>query len=93
MQKGPASLPGLSFSFEPERLDLEIHTTHAAHATATRRHAAACVLLRHFGHHGFGGDQQGRNGGRVLDRYANHLGRVDDAFGNQVANSRAIVTP
>src|SRR5258708_40183230 len=33
-----------------ERLDLEIHTTHAAHAAA-RRHAGAGVLLRHFGHH------------------------------------------
>src|SRR5260370_755806 len=33
-------MPGLSFSCS-ERLDLEIHTTHAAHAAATRRHAAA----------------------------------------------------
>src|SRR6266702_2413480 len=63
-------------------LDLEIH---AAHAAATRRHAAARVLLRHFGHHGFGGDQKRRNRGRVLDRHANHLGRVDDALGDQVA--------
>jgi len=49
-------------------LDLEIHITHAA----------ACVLLRHFGHHGFGGDQESRDGRRVLDRYANYLGRIDD---------------
>jgi hypothetical protein len=38
-----------------ERLDLEVHATHAATA---RMHAAACVLLRHFDHHGFGGDQE-----------------------------------
>src|SRR6266436_736457 len=65
-----------------ERLDLEVHTTHAA---APRRHAAAaCVLLRHFGHHGFGGDQQRRDRGRVLDRHTHDLGRVDDALGDQV---------
>ena len=64
MQKGPASLPGLSFHLSTERLDLEVHATHAAHAAhaaATRRHAAAGVLLRHFGHHGFGGDQESRD--------------------------------
>src|SRR5882672_4540989 len=58
---------------------------HAAHA-ATRRHAAtaAGVLLRQFGHHGFGGDQQSRNRGCVLDRRTHDLGRVDDALGDQV---------
>src|SRR5437879_8522621 len=85
MQKDPALLPGLSYSWGSERLDLEVHTTHTAHAATTRRHAAARVLLRHFGHHGFGGDQKRRNRGRVLDRHANHLGRVDDALGDQVA--------
>src|SRR2546421_8437226 len=85
MQKGPASLPGLSVSFERERLDLEVHTTHTAHAAATRRHAAAGVLLRYFRYHGFGGDQERGNRSRVLDRHANHLGRVDDALGDQVA--------
>ena len=44
----------------PERLDLEIHTAHAAHSAATLRHAAASVLLRHFGHHGFSGDSTRR---------------------------------
>src|SRR6267154_2885974 len=65
-----------------ERLDLEVHTTHAA---APRRHAAAaCVLLRYFGNHGFGGDQQRRDRGRVLDRHTHDFGRVDDALGDQV---------
>ena len=44
---------GLLFLLNAAGLDLEIHTTDAA----ARRHAAACVLLRHFGCHGFGGDQ------------------------------------
>src|ERR1700690_2510777 len=60
---------------------------HAAHAAA-RRHAASAtagVLLRQFGDHGFGRDQQRGHGGCVLDRGANHLGRVDDALGDQVA--------
>src|SRR5947208_10149476 len=84
MQKGRASLPGLSFSLSAERLDLEIHTTHATHAAARRHAASAGVLLRHFGHHGFRGDQESRDGRCVLDRHTNHLGRIDDALGDQV---------
>src|ERR1700682_1686630 len=82
--KRPGIAAGPFLLLSSERLDLEIHTTHAAHAAATRRHAAAGVLLRHFGHHGFGGDQQRRDRGRVLDRHANNLGRIDDALGDQV---------
>src|SRR5438552_9630538 len=72
-----------SHSFGP--LVLEVHTTHAAHAATARRHAAGCVLLRHFGHHGFGGDQESRDGSCVLDRHTHDLGRVDDALGDEVA--------
>src|SRR5712664_859766 len=83
--KRPGIAAGPFLLLSSERLDLEIHTTHAAHAAATRRHAAAAgVLLRHFGHHGFGGDQQRRDRGRVLDRHTHDLGRVDDALGDQV---------
>src|SRR5260221_13140676 len=82
--KGPALLPNLSYLLCSERLDLEVHTTHAAHAATAWRHAAACVLLRHFGHHGFGGDQESRDRGRVLDCHTNNLGRVDDALGDLV---------
>jgi len=67
----------------PEWLDLEVHAAHAAaggHAAGAR-----AALLGQFGDHGFGGDQESRDGGRVLDRRANHLGRVDDALGDQVA--------
>src|SRR6476620_9028078 len=67
-------------------LYLKVHAAHATHAAATRRHTgAALVFLRHFGDHGFGGNQQRRNRGCVLNRYANHLGRVDDALGDQIA--------
>src|ERR1700720_690424 len=62
-------------------MDLVVHATHAA---AARLHAAAGVLLRQFGHHGFGGDQKRRDRGRVLDRHTHDLGRVDDALGDQV---------
>src|SRR6266702_6295539 len=65
--------------------DLEVHTPHATHAAAARRHARTGVLLRHFGHHSFGGDQERCDRRRVLDRHSNHLGRIDDALGNQVA--------
>src|SRR5882724_2770618 len=82
--KRPGIAAGPFLLLSSERLDLEIHTTHAAHAAATRRHAAAGVLLRHFGHHGFRGDQQRRDRGRVLDRHTHDLGRVDDALGDQV---------
>src|SRR5262249_34706472 len=47
--------------------------------------AGAGVLLRYFGHHGFGGNQKGRHGSCILDRDANHLGRIDDALGDQIA--------
>src|SRR5258707_8091959 len=66
----------------PGRAGSEIH---AAHAAAARGHtAAAGVLLRQFGHHGFGGDQKCGNRCCVLDRRTNHLGRVDDALRDQV---------
>src|SRR5579863_4475125 len=68
----------------PDKAGSEIHAAHAA----ARRHAASAtagVLLRQFGDHGFGRDQERGHGGCVLDRGANHLGRVDDALGDQVA--------
>src|SRR5258707_3783762 len=85
MRKARHRCRAFLFLLSAERLDLEVHTTHPAHAAATRRHAAAGVLLRYFRYHGFGGDQQRGNRSRVLDRHANHLGRVDDALGDQVA--------
>src|SRR6516165_3365958 len=58
---------------------------HAAHAAARRHGGAGRRLLRELGDHGFGGDQERRDGGGVLDRDANHFGRVDDALGDEVA--------
>src|SRR4249919_831702 len=67
-------------------LDSEVHSAHPTHAATTRRHTgAALVFLRHFGDHGFRGNQQRRDRGGILDRHANDLGRVDDALGDQVA--------
>src|SRR5262245_2449967 len=63
-------------------VDLEVH---AAHAAARGHAGSGRGLLRHFGDHGFGGDQESRNGSCVLDRDADHLGRVDDALGDEVA--------
>src|SRR5664279_2178874 len=62
---------------------LEVHAAHAA----ARGHTAtsASVLLRQFGHHGFGGDQQSRDRRRALDRRTDHLGGVDDALLDEVA--------
>src|SRR3954453_2958893 len=80
--KTPASLPGFCIPVVACEAGSEIHAAHAA----ARGHAGAgaLVLLRHFGHHGFGGDQESRNRSCVLDRRANDLGRVDDALGDQV---------
>src|SRR4029077_16915502 len=66
-------------------LDLVVHAAHTTHTAATWMHTgAALVLLRYFGHHGFGGDQESRNRGRILDRHANALGRVDNTRRDQV---------
>src|SRR6476619_1486254 len=66
-------------------LDLVVHAADATHTAATGRHtSAALVFLRYFGHHGFGGDQESRNRGCILDRHANDLGRVDNTRRDQV---------
>src|SRR3954451_5529199 len=64
--RGYEEKPGISggpfILLSSDRSDLEVHTTHPAHAAATRRHAgAAGVLLRQLGNHGFGGDQESRD--------------------------------
>jgi hypothetical protein len=74
-----------SLSFLSDRLEREVHTSHASHAAARRHRGAAGVLLRQFGDHRFGGDQERRDGCCVLDCHTNHLGRVDNALGDQVA--------
>jgi ribosome-associated translation inhibitor RaiA len=64
--KGPPGMAGLSYYCALNELDSEIHTTHAA---ALRHTATAGVLLRYFGHHGFGRDQERRHRRGVLDRH------------------------
>src|SRR6185295_8465293 len=80
----PSNAAGPFLLLCTERLGLEVHPSHATHAAARRHAASASVLLRHFGHHGFRGDQESRDGRCVLDCHTNHLGRVDDALGDQV---------
>src|SRR4029077_12083321 len=60
-----------------------VHSAHSTHA-ATTGHCRA-LLLRQFGYHRFGSDQEARNRGSVLQRDAHDLGRVDDALGHQIA--------
>src|SRR6185437_10648972 len=82
-QKKPGRNAGLLLLSLSE-LHSEIHTAHAAglwHAAS----AGTSVLLRHLGHHGFGGNQERRDRSRVLDRHTHDLGRIDDAFGDEVA--------
>src|SRR4029079_14033432 len=64
---------------------LEVHTAHAAHST----HAAATGHRRGrfpgaLGHHRLEGDQQARDRGGGPQRAAHHLGRVDDAVGDEI---------
>ena len=51
-----------------------IHATHATTGHGGRRR----LLLWCFGYHRLGSDKQARNRGRILQRRADHLGRVDD---------------
>src|SRR5579862_8615335 len=69
------------------RMSLEIHpAAHSAHSAAAAGHSATrALLLRHFGDHRLGGDQQSGDGRRTLDRRAHDLGWVDDALGDEVA--------
>jgi hypothetical protein len=60
-RKGPGIAVGPFLLLCLNGWTLEIHTAHAAHSAATRRHAAACVLLRHFGYHGLCSDQKRRD--------------------------------
>ena len=62
------------------------HAAHAAH-TAHVRHAAAAgtFLLRKFGNHGFGRDQQRSNRSRVLKCCTDNLDRVNNTHVDHVA--------
>ena len=59
-----------------------VHSAHATH-TATG-HRWGLVFLRQFGDDGFGGEQQARDRGCILQRAAGDLGRVDYAGFDEV---------
>src|SRR5213078_3451756 len=54
------------------------------HVPAARRTSRGLLLLRLVRHHDLRGEEQGRDGGGVLQRRPGHLGRVDDPGGEQV---------
>jgi len=74
----------LFLRWERKRTRLVVHSAHAAHAAAGRAACRGLVLLRQLGHDAFGREEQAADGGRVLQRGAGHLGRVDDAGLDQV---------
>src|SRR5262249_41397249 len=53
---------------------LEVHAAVARHSGSAGR-----LVLRQLGHHRLGGDEQTGDRGRILQRRAHDLGRVDDA--------------
>src|ERR1700755_511776 len=57
---------------------------HAAHAAAHTAHAAVTLFVLDVSDHGFGGEHQAGDGGRVLQGSAGHLGRVDHAGSDEV---------
>jgi hypothetical protein len=61
---------------------LIIHVAHAAH-TAWRH--AGSLGLRFLRHHSLGGNKKSRDGARVLQGGAYHLGGVDHALLDEVA--------
>src|SRR5208283_2014012 len=63
-----------------DSLFLRLSVIHPAH-----RHGRRALLLRKLRDHGFRRDQQTRDGGRVLKRSANDLGRVDDPLLIEIA--------
>src|SRR5271170_2893467 len=73
---GPTWGPGFSLS----DADLEVHTAHATGRVAGR----GAGLLRLVGDDGLGGQEQRRDGRRVLQRRTGHLDRVGNAGLQQV---------
>src|SRR5262245_3645884 len=63
---------------------LEVHAAHATHAAARHR-GSSRLLLRSFGNHGLGRDEQTGDRRGVLKSRADDLDRIDDAESDQVA--------
>src|SRR3546814_4549795 len=75
--------------FENGRPDLEVHSTHSAHSTHAARHARRRGLVfGHFRDSRFGGDEQARDGSRVLqrstDRSEEHTSELQSLMRNLV---------
>src|SRR3989440_4593962 len=74
--------PGRAASRDPTRLSCWERSE--VHVPAARRTGRGLLLLRLVRHHDLRGEEQGRDGGGVLQRRPGHLGRVDDPGGEQV---------
>src|SRR2546427_7187465 len=61
-----------------QRSWIDVPLVHAAHTTAAR-HRRFLLVFRNIADERFGGEEQRRNGRRVLERRAHDLGRIDDA--------------
>src|SRR4051812_12826114 len=83
MSKAPAVSPrrGLDGSKGSGR---DLHHARAAAMAVAAAAAARLLLLRTLGDEGLGGEEERRDGRRVLERGAHDLGRVDDAGVHQV---------
>src|SRR3954452_8247167 len=78
MQRGrPFGRPLRSLPERAVRFGLVVHT--ARHGRSGR-----ALLLRLVGDEGLGGEDHAGDAGRILDRRARHLGRVDDAGAEHV---------
>src|SRR5882762_3071802 len=69
------------------RRELHIHPFHSAHPahSAVGMASGILLLLDQLGHHCLGGEQQPGNRSRVLQRGAAHLGRIEHAHLDQIA--------
>src|ERR1700675_667392 len=79
----PPADPG-AFAASSVRNGLEVHPSAAAVAVIATA-GVALVLLRHVRDERFRRQDHGRNGGRVLERRARHLGGIDDPLLEEVA--------
>src|SRR5215471_15582135 len=75
--EGPGLPPGLRIR-ERSLAGSVVHS-------ARRHRRGGGLLLRHFGDHRLGGDQEPGDRGGVLQGAAHHLGGIDDALGHEIA--------
>jgi hypothetical protein len=78
-----AAQPGAAIAAPANRIASSL--VQVAHPRAGAWNHRRALLLRKLGHHCLGRDEKARNGSCVLERRAHHLGGVDDALRDQIA--------